>query len=108
MGNSRSTTPPLDVSEVKPGGQPSDEEVIARLLESDWRDDLLADLGDRDQVVQRLFDIALESLKRTSATASRMVEESAAFRRDFDTWLSTHSKSQRETRRMIEELVHGR
>ena len=86
---------------------PTDEELLNRLLESEWRDDLFDDLGDRSDLSARLFDVAMKSLKRTNETASRMVKESASFRRDFDAWLATHAKTQRETRAMIEDLVNA-
>jgi hypothetical protein len=87
---------------------PTDEELLGRLMENEWRDDLLDDLGDRDEVMKRLFDLALDSLRRTNATASRMVDESVASRRDFDAWLAGMETSQHETRAMIEGLVNGR
>jgi hypothetical protein len=85
----------------------SDAELLERLRASEWRDDMIDDLGDREEVMERLFDVALQSLKRTNAVAQRAVQESAASRREFDSWLVKMRQSQNETRSMIEDLVSG-
>ena len=85
----------------------SDEALLDRLRASEWRDDLLDELGDREETMKRLFDVALRSLKRTNVVAQRAVKESAAFRREFDAWLAKMKRSQHETGSMIEDLVSG-
>ena len=85
----------------------SDEELLERVRTSDWRDDLLDDLGGGEEIMERLFALALRSLKRTNAVAQRAVQESVASRGEFDAWLAKMNRSQHETRSMIEDLVSG-
>lgn len=108
MGGSLPNKPSEEQNLPKAATRPTDEDLLHRLLENEWRDGLLDDLGDRDETMRRLFDVALKSLKRTNATAGRIVKESVAFRRDFDTWLAAHEESRRGTGAMIKDLVDGR
>ncbi len=84
----------------------SDEELLRR-LEEPWRDGLMDDLGDRDEAINRLLDLALRRLRRSGAAARRMVEDAERFRTEFDAGIVELQASQRRTRAVIEELVNG-
>jgi hypothetical protein len=107
MSKSASSNRPGQGHPMSIGSQAAAEALLDRILNGKLPLDAIDDIENQDAAIGYIFDAALQSLKRTNVMTTEMLEENRRFREGFDRELDQLEAAQRQTRKMIEELIGG-